>query len=237
MPATDPEYGRWWGTGDGLELYARITTRIGEPIALSLSRRYGVSYEASDVANTAVIILRQDFVAAYLARSQDPWAYLASILKREMIREIGAHFRHELTEDLLSHNVARKPVQPATIMEAAALTAAALAEAAPGFPPVLLETAVAYFAHEGQKRLSHVYTDATTDPRLTDLGLDRTEILAVANAVLGSRPDNHLNSLIAAYLADPAFDPKSSIRHRRALHKFAARIAKAHQQEKRLLVG
>jgi hypothetical protein len=74
-------------------------------------------------------------------------------------------------------------------------------------------------------RISHLYTHATTDDELTDLGLVREEILAIANAVLGSRSGGGQNSLIAAFLHDPAFDPRSSILHRRALQKFQSRMA------------
>lgn len=236
IPSTDPEYGQWWSTQDGWNLYAMILQRIGTPIAISVNRQYGVSYEAEDVANTAFLVMRQDFVAAYLARSTDPWAYLASVLKREMVRTAGAHFRTELTDDVLFIQDAQPATPSITVREAAVLTANTMAAGAGLREDILLE-AVMYFAERGHQRLSHLYTDATVDPELTSLGLGREEILAIANAVLGSRPDNHLNSLIAAFLTDPAFEPKSSIPHRRALNKFATRISKAHHQEMRQLVG
>lgn len=237
IPTTDPEYGLWWSTQDGWDLYAMILQRVGTPIALSVNRQYGVSYQAEDVANTAFLVMRQDFVATYLTRSLDPWAYLASVLKRETIRAAGAHFRTELTDEVLFVQDALYSAPPITVREAAVLTADVLGSAAPVLPQDVLLEAVMYFAERGHQRISHLYTSATVDPELTGRGLGREEILAIANAVLGSRPDTHLNSLIAAFLADPAFDPKVSIRHRRALKKFTARITKAHNQEMRQLVG
>ncbi|MCC3299242.1 hypothetical protein [Arthrobacter caoxuetaonis] len=238
MPSTDPDYGQWWGTEAGQSFYREIAERVGRPIAYNINRQYGVSYEAADVANTAFTMLHQEFISAYIQRSEDPWAYLSTVLKREMISEIGGYFRTELTEAALYEGSTAVPVRPAaTVAEAAELTAAALAQAAPAFPLPILQEAVFYFAERGHQRLSHLYTEATNDPELTSMGLVREEILAIANAVLGSRPDNELNSLMAAYLMDPAFDPKSSIRHRRALKKFATRIAKSHHQEMRQLVG
>lgn len=237
IPSTDPEYGQWWSTQDGWELYAMILRRIGTPIAISVNRQYGVSYEAEDIANTAFLVMRQDFVAAYLSRSTDPWAYLASVLKREMVRTAGSHFRTELTDEVLYVQDALPWTPSITVGEAAMLTAHALSSAATALREDVLLEAVLYFAERGHQRISHLYTNATADPELTALGLGREEILAIANAVLGSRPDNQLNSLIAAFLTDPAFDPKSSIRHRRALNKFTARITKAHHQEMRQLVG
>ncbi|MCC3292561.1 hypothetical protein [Arthrobacter sp. zg-Y1110] len=238
MPSADPYYGQWWGSGEGRDFYQEVTERIGNPMAASINRQYGIDYEASDVANTAFTVLRQEFISAYIKRSEDPWAYLSSVLKREMVREAGGYFRSELTETVLFDSASHTLHRPAaTIREAAELTSAALMAAAPAIPEQILHEAVFYFAERGHYRLSHVYTNATNDPELTGLGLGREEILAVANAVLGSRPENNLNSLIAAFLMDPAFDPKSSIRHRRALTKFRSRIDKAHHQEMRHLVG
>lgn len=238
MPSTDPDYGQWWGTQEGQAFYGEVVERIGRPIAYNINRQYGVSYEAADVANTAFTMLHQEFIAAYIQRSKDPWAYLSTVLRREMVSEIGGYFRTELTEAALYESSTALPARPsATVREAAELTAAALAQAAPTFPRPVLQEAVFYFAERGHRRLSHLYTEATTDPELTSMGLGREEILAIANAVLGSRPDNELNSLMAAYLMDPACEPRSSIRHRRALKKFATRIAKSNHQEMRQLVG
>lgn len=226
MPMSDPAYGSWWNTDEGRWLYSEINVRIGAPLAASLRHKFGVSYEAADVANTAFMILRQDFVHAYILRANDPWAYLSTMLKREMLSSAGAHFRVELTDDALFESCA-PPVEQAAVSlhDAAELTYEVLAPAAPAHLRGSLQEAILYFAELGGARLSHLYTHASSDLELTGLGLVREEILAIANAVLGSRPNNAQTSLIAAFLVDPTFDPRSSILHRRALKKFQSRMA------------
>lgn len=223
---SDPAYGKWWSTGEGLWLYSEIGTRVGAPLAASLRQKYGVSYEPADVSNTAFTVLRQDFVLAYIMRANDPWAYLSQMLKREMLAAAGAHFRVELTDEAVfeSSVVPAEPV-PVTIYEAADLTFEVLATTTPPYLQQGLREAILYFAQLSGARLSHLYTHACSDAELTGLGLVREEILAIANAVLGSRPNNGQTSLIAAFLKDPGFDPRSSIMHRRALDKFQSRMA------------
>jgi hypothetical protein len=226
MPMSDPAYGNWWDTDEGRWLYEAISNRIGVPLAASLRHKFGVSYEASDVANTAFMTLRQDFVHAYILRADDPWAYLSQMLKREMLSAAGAHFRVELTDEALFESSVPAVEQAAvSIYDAAEMTYAALAPATPGHLQGSLKDAILYFAELGGARLSHLYTHASSDAELTGLGLVREEILAIANAVLGSRPNNGQTSLIAAFLSDPTFDPRSSILHRRALNKFQSRMA------------
>ncbi|WP_227471660.1 hypothetical protein [Paenarthrobacter sp. YJN-5] len=236
MPMSDPEYGAWWDSEDGRWLYAEISDRIGGPLAASLRNKYGVTYEVADVANTAFTVLRQDFVHAYILRAEDPWAYLSQMLKREMLSAAGAHFRVELTDDALFASDVPTPSQPlVTVQEAASLTYDALAPLMPADLRDSLKHAIRYFAEPGGVRMSHLYTHATTDGELTSLGLVREEILAIANAVLGSRSAGGQNSLIAAFLHDPAFDPRTSILHRRALTKFQSRIAGAATKQEALV--
>lgn len=237
MPMSDPAYGSWWGSDHGIWLYDEISARIGGPLASSLKNTYGVSYEPADVSNTAFTVLRQDFARAYLLRADDPWAYLFQMLKREMLAAAGTHFRVELSDDVLFESAAPVPGQPAvTVQEAAAVTYDVLAPLTPAHLRENLRHAVRYFSEPGGVRMSHLFTHAANDEELTGLGLVREEILAIANAVLGSRPNNGQTSLIAAFLHDPGFDPRSSILHRRALNKFQSRMAGiAHKQE--ALVG
>jgi hypothetical protein len=228
MPKADPAYGAWWDTEEGRWLYEEISIRIGAPLAASLRHKFGVSYEAADVANTAFMVLRQDFVHAYILRADDPWAYL--------LATAGAFFRIELTDDALFNSSIPAVEQAAvSVHEAAELTYEVLAPSAPEHLRGNLKEAILYFAELGGARLSHLYTHATSDAELTSLGLVREEILAIANAVLGSRPNNGQTSLIAAFLNDPAFDPRSSILHRRALNKFASRMAGAATKQEALV--
>lgn len=236
MPLSDPAYGAWWDTEAGRWLYSEISTRIGAPLAASLRNKFGVSYEASDVANTAFTILRQEFVHAYILRADSPWAYLSQVLKRDMLSSAGAHFRVELTDEvLLASSVPPVEQSAVSVHDAAELTFQVLAPAAPEHLHGSLKEAILYFAELGGARLSHLYTHATSDAELTGLGLIREEILAIANAVLGSRPNNGQTSLIAAFLNDPAFDPRSSILHRRALNKFQSRMAGAATKQEALV--
>ncbi|HEX9089073.1 MAG TPA: hypothetical protein VF867_16265 [Arthrobacter sp.] len=236
MPMTDPDYGAWWDTQDGRWLYAEINTRIGERLAASLRQRFGVSNEAADVANTAVTILRQDFVHTYILRADDPWAYLSQILKRDMMSTSGAYFRVELADEAVrASSVLRVEPAAVSLHEASELTFDVLAPGVPDYLRGSLRAAILYFAELGGARLSHLYTHATSDVELTGLGLVREEILAIANAVLGSRPNNRQTSLIAGFLNDPAFDPRSSIQHRRALKKFQSRMAGAATKQEALV--
>lgn len=222
-------YGPWWGTADGRWLYAEITERLGSPVAGAVNRAYGVDYCAVDVANTAVTLLAQDLLPRYILKSRSPWAYLAAALKRELIKEAGPHFRVELNDELLGPD--RGQDRPATTLdEAVDATVACLQETAPA-PG--LHTVVSYLADRGAARISHAYTEAAAAPELRAHGLSREEILAVANAVLGSRRGGA--SVIAGFLADPAFAPSDSIPHRKALKKYRARMARINAEES--LVG
>jgi hypothetical protein len=230
IPMMDPAYGAWWSTADGTWLYERIRVRVGVSISATVNRLYGAGHEPADVANTAVTMLRQDFTHAYIRKAQDPWSYLSKMLKREMFNAVGTHFRTELGDCVLPA-VADPQEQGASLAEAAEATWGLLA---PMVLPDLrgpLRAAIDYFSELGGARISHLYTYATSDTELTDLGLSRPQILAIANAVLGARPNNSQNSLISAFLLDPEFDPSSSLLHRKALKKFGSRMAAANNPE------
>lgn len=236
IPAGDEAYGAWWGTEDGSWLYGQIGSRIGAPLTNSLRNNFGVSYEPADVANTAFAVLRQDFVHAYILRAQNPWAYLHQMLKREMLAAAGTHFRVELTEEVLyGSSVPPNQQSAVTISDAAAMTYAVLAPGTPEHLQESLKEAITYFAEPGGARLSHLYTYAASDAELTGLGLVREEILAIANAVLGSRPNHAETSLIGAFLKDPTFNPRSSILHRRSLNKYQARMAGSTSKQEALV--
>lgn len=227
----DPElYGPWWGTDAGQEFYELLTARIGAPISAAVNRLYGVDYEPADVANTAVTLLCQDLLPRYILRAERPWAYLASVLKRELIKDAGQHFREDLTEDTATAATDGMMLPSMTISEAVDLTVAALNEQAPA-PG--LHTVVSYLADRGASRISHVYSQAAADPELQAEGLTRSEILAVANAVLGSRRGGA--SVIAGFLKDPAFNPQQSLPHLRALKKYRARMEKTAQHQEALV--
>lgn len=230
MPMTDPAYGAWWSTEDGKWLYARIRARIGVPISATINRLYGAGHEPVDVANTAVTMLRQDFTHVYIRKAKDPWSYLSTMLKRELFNTVGTHFRAELGDGVVQafHDPRLEGV---SLAGAAAATWNHLAPLVAPAKRDPLRSAITYFSELGGARLSHLYTYATTDPELTGTGLCRSEILAIANAVLGGRPNNSQTSLIAAFLTNPDFNPTSSLMHRKALSKFSSRMSAAAPEE------
>lgn len=234
MPLTDPEYGKWWASEDGAWLYARILSRIGGPVSQTVNKAYGVGCEPEDVANTAVTILRQDFTRAYIRRAGDPWSYLAQMLKRDLFNTAGLHLRAELGEDLFVPTTGQLDAA-VTLHEAIEATCRRLIPLTPVHLQPAILPAVTYFAELGGPRISHLYTHATTDAELTSLGLEREQILTIANAVLGGRPRNAETSLIAGFLLDADFDPSSSLPHRKALKKYGSRMSALDPQEK--LVG
>lgn len=230
IPDDPSEYGPWWATEAGQEFYELLTVRIGAPISAAVNKLYGVDYEPADVANTAVTLLCQDLLPRYILKAKRPWAYLATVLKRELMKDAGAHFREDLTEDMATAATDGMMLPSMTISEAVDLTVAALTEQAPA-PG--LRTVVSYLADRGSSRISHVYSQAAADPGLQAEGLTRNEILAVANAVLGSRRGGA--SVIAGFLTDPAFNPQQSLPHRKALKKYRARMEKTAQHQEALV--
>lgn len=225
IPTTDPAYGKWWATGEGQWLYRQITDRIGVPLIVSSKRKFGVSYAPEDVANSAVAVLRAEEILPYIISASDPWGYLASVLRRQLRRDAGAYFRTELDSE--AAQCLTYTIDDGTSPKMSDGVEQTLARLKPFVDPsrhASLREAVWYFAERGHGRLSHLYTAAAKDPELTGLGLCHREILAIANAVLGSRPVHSHNSLLAGYLSSPGFDPGSSIPHRIALKKFGARM-------------
>lgn len=228
IPATDPGYGQWWATDDGTWLYSEIRDRIGVPLCVQASDMFGVVYEPEDVANTAVILLRRTELHPYITAAVDPWSYLASSLKRQLRTDAGAYFRVELDEAARSSLIGYEDDygNHPGLADCVRKTYEQLCHfSSPEFH-TSIEEAVWYFAERGHTRLSHLYSLAAKDPALTALGLSRENILAIANAVLGSRPDHGKNSLLAGYLSSHTFDPSSSIPHRLALKKFASRLTR-----------
>lgn len=225
IPSTDPDYGNWWGSADGQWLYSQVADRIGVPLVVSSKRKFGVSYTPEDVANTAVTSLRSEALLPYIRSASDPWGYLASVLRRQLRRDAGAYFRTELdSEAVQCLTYTMDDGTSPKMRDGVEQTLARLEALVDPSRHSSLREAVWYFAERGHGRLSHLYTAAAKDPELTGLGLCHREILAIANAVLGSRPVHGHNSLLAGYLSSPGFDPGSSIPHRIALKKFGARM-------------
>lgn len=233
IPFSDPGYGQWWDSEEGRWLYEKVAVRIGGPLIASSQSLYGVSFDPEDVANTAVSLLRRPEVHPYITGAADPWGYLASVIRRQLRQDAGTYFRVQLDdEEVASLSYEGEDRDGPGMRESVDRTVTYLSAHASPEHRTCLEEAVWYFAERGHHRLSHLYTDATRDPYLADLGLGRKEILAVANAVLGSRPEHGHNSVLGGYLSSPAFNPDDSIPHRLAMRKFAARMGAGQVPEK-----
>lgn len=226
IPSDLTVYGRWWSTPEGRWLHGRVEERIGKPLVLWAGRVYGPRYDPSDVSNSAVEILSNRFIVASLQRADDQWAYLAAILKRELIQQIGGFFRSnpDAPDSAAPDNAPDELGHLTPVLEAIALTALLLKPFTPDDVLPHLDELVYYFAEHGHTGLSRFHTSASQDPALLGLGLAPHQILAVANAILGSRPDRGQNSVLGAYLQDSAWAPDTSLPHTRALEKYASRV-------------
>ena len=230
IPAESGDQGAFWATDDGHWLLARIADRIGRPLAASFSRRYGASLETGDVTHTAVLVLSRDLALASVRRASDQWAYLYQVLRHEMIQQMGTWVTQELDDEHAAVVAPAADADRVTVGDAVERTLDCLERLTPERVRVNLATAVRYFADNGESRLSHLHTHSARDVALTGLGLSREEILALANVVLGSRPNHGANSLLGGFLRDLNWDPRTSAPHRRALEKYEARMRRATYQ-------
>lgn len=232
IPSAPDEQGPWWASDDGRWLFERITDRICRPLTTSFARRYGATFECGDVANTAVVVLARDAVLASVRRADDQWAYLYQVLRHEMLQQMGSWVNQELDPERAAGVVIDGPdPDRVTVGDAVDRTLQCLGEITPEAVRPALPTAVQYFAENGDSRLSHLHTMSARDVTLTGLGLSREQILALANIVLGSRPNHGATSLLGGYLRDAHWNPRTSAPHRRALEKYQARMLRATKSE------
>lgn len=224
IPLQPHHYGPWWGTDAGQDLYQVIADRVAIPLARKISAIHGSRYETSDIANTAVELLRHTFTVKALSRADNPWGYLYTVLQNEMQKQLGQQTdpidRFErMTGPAVEDDAAYTP-----LAAAAELTALTLAPHTPAALREALPEAVLYFAERGHSRLSHLYTDSSQDNELLRLGLNRGQILAIANAVLGTRHTGGVTSLLAGFIIDRDWEPGQSPAHRGALIKYQTRM-------------
>jgi hypothetical protein len=228
IPSSPDEQGAWWATSDGRWLHTRLTERISKGLAASFARRYGATFEPDDVTNTAVCVLARELALASLRRADDQWAYLYQVLRHEMLQQMGSWVSQELDPDRATEVVVDGPdPERVTVSDAVVRTLECLREVTPEPLRAALPEAVSYFAENGDSRLSHLHTRSARDVTLTGLGLSREQILALANIVLGARPNHGDTSLLGGYLRDAHWNPRTSPAHRRALEKYQARMLRA----------
>lgn len=224
IPVQPHRYGPWWGSDAGQDLYQVIADRVALPLARKMGAIHGRRYEASDIVNTAVEVLHQDFTLKALSRAENPWGYLYTILRNELQKQLGWQ-----TDpiDLFERTPTSgdDDVQEYTpVVSASDLTALAMVPFTPAALRGALPQAVLYFAERGHTRLSHLYTESAKDNELLRLGFNRGQILAIANLVLGSRHSGGETSLLAGFIIDRHWKPEQSPAHRGALTKYQARM-------------
>lgn len=176
-----------------------------------------------DVANTAVDMMSSRFIFAALQRADDQWAYLSAVLKRELIQQAGGYFRADADDDL-TEVATHEPDALTPILEAIQLTTDCLTPLTPEDVLPHLKELIYYFAEHGHANLSRLHTTASRDPELLALDLAPRQILAVANVVLGSRPNHGDTSILGAFIQDRDWKPDLSPLHMQALAKYGARI-------------
>lgn len=221
-------YGAWWASEDGIWLYQRTAERVGEPLTSWVRRVYGVRYEPLDVANTLVDVLSRTGALTATAASKEPWAYMSAILKREMRKQSGGFLRDGSLMDFVMVATPDSDDSHLTgVDEAVRLTARILDGFTPDPVRARMPAIVRYFADRGHSNLSHLHSAAARDAELLEDGWNRRQILAVANAVLGPRPNHHRASVLGEVLKDADWKPQSSTQHMAALTKYARRMSAA----------
>lgn len=225
IPETTEGYGKWWGSADGRWLHNAILGRVGASAVKAVKKEHSADYEPGDVANTAVATLSRELVRLSVRQADDPWAYLYTVLKKDLAVQAGRYFRTDADVEDIPRRAAQNAPPPVSLRDAVARTTECLAARTPKPLILALPEAVWFFAENGQSRLSHLHTLAAKDKSLTRMGLNRNHILAIANAALGSRPNHGSNSMLAGFLTHERWDPKKSAPHRMALVKYETRMA------------
>lgn len=224
IPRDGDAYGPWWGTPEGLALLNTIKTRLGNPITRVVLNLYGVNYDSDDVAHTAIEILAMTNTAEAVRFARNPWGYLYRILRRELFHQVGPFFRSDAS-DLIAPDPATKYDGDYTDMESAIqLTVRALLPFTPPAARDGLEDVVAYLANTAGHRLSRACTEVTQSPELAHCGYDSSQLRAITNVVVGSRPKYAETSLLAGFVNDRDWNPLASPTHVGALRRYQARM-------------
>tara|TARA_R110002051_G_scaffold314950_5_gene392688 strand:- start:18353 stop:19120 length:768 start_codon:yes stop_codon:yes gene_type:complete len=236
ISASELSYGRWLATAEAQWLLAAIEKRISGIIITRFSRQHGIDFEPADIVHTAIELLANERLVDALDAASDQWAYLYRVISNEMLKQMGTRGTSPL-------EIAEQMAEPEThssmpdFDNAMDLTVEVLAPLTPAALRPHLREVVEYLAERGQSRLSHAHTDSANDTGLIELGLERHHILALANVVLGARPDHGLNSILAGFLRDSDWKPSQSIPHRIALKKYGARMVRPSASEKKLVTA
>jgi len=211
LPADRAAYAPWLAGADGRELAALLAASVG-PDAVGL----GI------LALAPPSPLTRGALAA-----ERPHAYLRRSIAHAAAREAAGASLPGLPEELPAPEPTRSRLD-GRLPAAVAATCDALGPRTPVRLVPVLESAIEALADRATRgRLSHLHTEAARDPALLSLGFAPAQLRALANAVLGARPDHSRASLLAGFLVDPAWRPEESPPHRAAIAAYQRRMTHA----------
>lgn len=236
IASSELPYGLWLCTTEAKWLLETVETRIAGIIMTRFSRQHGIDFEASDIVNTTVILLANERVVESLETATDQWAYLYQVLNNDMLKQMGTRGNSalELAEQTADPDCDDEMPDVRSAMH---LTVETLSPLTPAALRPHLREAVEFLAERGQSRLSHAHTASANDAELISLGLERRHILALANVVLGARPNHGENSILAGFLQSAEWKPSQSIPHRIALKKYRVRMERASEPENKIVTA
>lgn len=194
------------------------------PHALAEARSCGAgasAYSASDAVHTLIVNLLSDDgrVAHYAANATgEPWAYLATCLRRWVRKELGHR-----TETLTNEPTTPRPLEAAQEMNGLYRAAERCFRIlAPYTPTTILDPVhrlVHWLAENPPRRRSYEGRERA-DAGMEFAELHRRHIEAVARIAWGTRPAPELTSLLGALLQDPQFHVAASPHHALALARY-----------------
>jgi hypothetical protein len=236
ITSSELSYGRWLGTTDAQWVLQMASSRISGVIITRFARQYGIEFETSDIVNTLVVLLANDRIVASIELASDQWAYIYQVLNNEMLKQMGT--RGTASIDLADRLAeVEESYEMPDVQSAMDLTVETLTPLTPVALRPHLREVVEYLAERGQSRISHAHTESANDADLIGLGLERHHILALANVVLGARPNHGDSSILAGFLQNSDWKPHRSILHRIALKKYSARMKHVSTTDKKLVVS
>lgn len=234
IPADAAAYSAWWSTSTGRALVDQIVEHVAHRVAAAIRRQISVEIDRDEVVSLLFLALQPDRTllrSLTAAGTERPWAYLHRCMVNSMLDEAGAFFRRELHEQTLLVDGPEVRSEHPSIESAIAATTCVLQPATPARIARYLEHAIGWMADRAvDGRLSYLHTHAAREPELLALGFSSPQLLALANAAVGSRPDHSRTSLLAAFLLEPTWQPAFSRPHRAVLVQYAKRMYAAEAQ-------
>ena len=208
---------------EGVKLLNEFELQLA-PHALAEARSCGAcasAYSASDAVHTLIVNLLSDDgrVAHYAANAAgEPWAYLATCLRRWVREELG-HRTETLTDEPSTSRSLEAASEMSGLYRAAECCFRILS---PYTPTTILEPVhrlVHWLAENPPRRRSYEGRERS-DAGMEFAELHRRHIEAVARIAWGTRPAPERSSLLGALLREPQFDVAASPHHALALARY-----------------